>query len=171
MTSASGDNPGRPLSQDDARLKKVYATTGAPVDELPYSPEIDKLLFLLGRETTDENRHLIFHRLLNLRKSGKIKSKARFGPIRGLPVLSEAEIQTLSNLVTLHAGSIGKRDRLPYTPAYELVKSQFEQQTGRQYENSELWRLILRRAKRPAHQNPETTEPEGTVNSDENTDE
>jgi len=58
----------------------------------------------------------------------------------------EAE-QLLIGLVVEAAGSLGQRDRLPYTEAFDLLAGDFAGRTGLNLTRHDLWRLIARLAK------------------------
>ncbi len=59
-----------PLAIEDQRLLEAYSRTGRSLDELPYTREFDDLVRQLNYPDTQENRHLVFQRLLRLRKAG-----------------------------------------------------------------------------------------------------
>ena len=63
-----------PLDPADQRLVEAYKTSGRSLDDLPYTPEFERLFQLLGLEDTDDARHFTFRRLLNLRKRGQLPS-------------------------------------------------------------------------------------------------
>jgi len=60
------------LTDQDRELIRVYEAIGRPVDDLAYTPEFDQLMAKLGEEPTQERKHAIFGRLLNLRKRGRL---------------------------------------------------------------------------------------------------
>jgi hypothetical protein len=60
------------LSFEDQRLRDAYVCVGKPVDQLPYSPEFDRLVAALGMKGTDDQRYFVFQRLLSLRKRGRL---------------------------------------------------------------------------------------------------
>ena len=53
----------------------------------------------------------------------------------------------LEALVIEHAGSLGQRDRLPYTEGFDRLAERFNAQTGSSLGARDLWRLIARLAK------------------------
>lgn len=61
-----------PLSAEDERLVAAYRSVGRSVDELPYTTEFEELVKLVGRSTSDVERHAVFKRLVNLRKMGRL---------------------------------------------------------------------------------------------------
>ena len=53
----------------------------------------------------------------------------------------------LEQLVVEHAGTLGQRDRLPYTEAFDRLLESFNAGTGSSLNAHDLWRLIARLAK------------------------
>ena len=63
-----------PLDGQDQRLVEAYRLVGRPVDTLPYTADFRRLCELVSAPDSDDARHLIYRRLLNLRKSGRLPS-------------------------------------------------------------------------------------------------
>jgi hypothetical protein len=61
-----------PLNSADEMLAEAYKTLGRSLDDLPYTPEFERLVQLLEVEDSTEARHLLYRRLMNLRKSGRL---------------------------------------------------------------------------------------------------
>lgn len=61
-----------PLPAEDQVLVDIYSEIGVPVDQLPYSASIDQLVQRLGRPESDEEKRLVYQRLLSLRKRGRL---------------------------------------------------------------------------------------------------
>lgn len=61
-----------PLSEEDQRLIDAYLQVGRPVDQLPYSQEFDRLIKMLGKPETSDEKYLVFQRLLGLRKRARL---------------------------------------------------------------------------------------------------
>lgn len=61
-----------PLSPEDQRLRDVYIQVGRPVDQLPYTPDFEKLVKILGWGDSPEIKYSVFQRLLMLRKRGRL---------------------------------------------------------------------------------------------------
>jgi hypothetical protein len=61
-----------PLSAEDQELLSAYQRIGRPLDSLPYTPDLDKLIDELGKSKTQAIKHAIFQRLLRLRKRGRL---------------------------------------------------------------------------------------------------
>ncbi len=52
-------------------LARVYSQIGVPLDQLPYTPEMDRLIQLLTRAEGGQSTHQkVWRELLNLRKRG-----------------------------------------------------------------------------------------------------
>lgn len=132
-----GDDLGRIISA-------AYERTGRTLDDLPYTDEYERLWNEL-KEPTRTDRRELFHKLHNMRKAGRLPriGRAKSQP----PKIDPAEEQTLSELVIAAAGSLGQRDRLPYTDAFDKLLESFNGQTGRSIGPHECWRLIAKLAK------------------------
>lgn len=61
-----------PLDAFDQKLIEAYRAIGRPLDELPYTPEFEKLFSLIAAEDSDVERHTLYTRLLTLRKRGQL---------------------------------------------------------------------------------------------------
>jgi len=71
-SSSEFDWEAPPLSGEDLQLVSIYSQVGRTVDDLPYTPEFDRIVSLLGLMNSDENKHAVFSRLLRLRKMGRL---------------------------------------------------------------------------------------------------
>jgi hypothetical protein len=133
------------LPQDDARLIAAYERAGRTLDALPYTREFEEIAGELAAAGDRRTPREIFHRLHNLRKAGKLP---RLGRAEDTPVrLTPEDEALLVELVTTAAGSLGQRDRLPCTPAFEELAVSFNARTGRNVAPHDLWRLIAKLAK------------------------
>ncbi len=135
------------LSREDQRLVETVYELGRPIDDLPYTDAFDELV-RRQREIGDQREYAdLFHRVLNLRKAGRMPSLGRSDrmPI----VLSESETELLFDLIAQSAGTVGQRDRLPYTPEFDRVVEQFNRATNRHLSAHDVWRLVARVAKFP----------------------
>ena len=138
-----GDEPDRD-ARDNA-IVDAYEQAGRTLDDLPYTDEFERLMSIV-RETDSSATHRdVFHRLHNLRKAGKLTrlGRAPSSP----PRLDYEHEQMLISLVQDEAGSLGQRDRLPYTEGFEKVASTFANRTGLQLSHHDLWRVIAKLAK------------------------
>ena len=65
-----------PLDPQDRELIDAYINVGVPVDQLPYSTSFEELFAKvvgeLGLTDDQHSRKQVFHRLANLRKSGRL---------------------------------------------------------------------------------------------------
>lgn len=133
------------LPPEDERLVAQYEKTGRTLDALPYTHEFEGLYQSLVAEGETRSRREIFHRLHNLRKASRLPrlGRAEESPVR----LTPEDEGTLAELVTARVGSLGQRDRLPYTSDFDDCLVAFNQATGRNLDHHALWRLIAKLAK------------------------
>jgi len=61
-----------PLSAEDERLIEAYLRGHRTLDDLPYTPEFDRLVAEVSQTDTPETRHALFKRLFTLRKMGRL---------------------------------------------------------------------------------------------------
>jgi hypothetical protein len=61
-----------PLSNEDQDLVNAYREVGVPLDQLPYTDSYDRLVEMLGMPNTNDQKFLLFQRLLRLRKQGRL---------------------------------------------------------------------------------------------------
>ncbi len=138
--SLFGHDPG--TSERDETLIAVYVRTARTLDDLPYTSEFDELRGALG---TDDSARDVLHRLMNLRKAGKLP---RLGKAPTLAVkLTPEEEATLVDLLRGALGTTGARDRLPYTDAFDALHAEFNARIGRELDRHTTWRLICKLAK------------------------
>ncbi|MEM9373388.1 MAG: acetylxylan esterase [Planctomycetota bacterium] len=143
-----GSGPARSLFHEDlslgdreAALIEAYRATGRTLDALPYTDAFDRLLAACGHD----NPRDALHTLQRLRKAGRLP---RLGRTTETPPRIDAEQQALiESLVVEHAGSLGQRDRLPYSDAFDRVLEAFNERAGASISAHDLWRLIARIAK------------------------
>jgi cephalosporin-C deacetylase-like acetyl esterase len=131
----------------DEALIEAYQRAGRTLDALPYSEAFERL-YAEVRETLGEgapSRHDAFHRLHNLRKRGALPRLGRT-PV-SLPKISSEDEALLTEMVVQAVGSMGARDRLPYSPEFETLVERFNTQTGHTLRHEDAWRLIARLAK------------------------
>jgi cephalosporin-C deacetylase-like acetyl esterase len=136
-----------PTDARDRAIVDAYAAAGRTLDALPYTPEFDRLCAAV-RTTVgaphDEPRTLL-HRLHTLRKAGRLP---KLGAAADKPPrIDAAHEAVLVELVTELAGSLGQRDRLPHTPAFDDLAERFRARTGLDLARRDLWRIIARLAK------------------------
>jgi hypothetical protein len=133
---------GATLDPHDELLVSVYRRLGRTLDDLPYTPEFDRLCAELAR--SDEPR-AVLHRLLTLRKAGKLPRIGR-APTPAVK-LSPREDRLLASLVEAKVGGLSRRDQLPYTDGFDEVAAAFNERAGRELSPHTLWRLIGKLAK------------------------
>jgi hypothetical protein len=61
-----------PLTDEEQRLIDAYEKIGVPLDKLAYTPEFDRLIQMLGKPNTLDEKYLVFQRLLSLRKRSRL---------------------------------------------------------------------------------------------------
>lgn len=133
-----GPDPDEPLIQ-------AYLSAGRTLDDLPYTPEFDRLYRAVVAAGPARPEREVLHRLQNLRKAGRLP---RLGVAASRPPrIDEDEERVLANLVIEEVGSLGQRDQLPYTPAFDRIVETFNQRTGRTLSAHDVWRLIAKLAK------------------------
>ena len=62
----------RPLGVEDEKLVAAYEKIGRPLDTLPFTDDFDELLRQVEKDPNDAARSEVLHRLLRLRKSGRL---------------------------------------------------------------------------------------------------
>lgn len=129
------------LDQRETNLIQAYRLIGTTLDALPYTEDFDRLLEHAGEESQRD----ALHTLQRLRKAGRLP---RLGRSRETPPRIHAEHEKLlESLVIEHAGTLGQRDRLPYTAEFDRVLEAFNSQASASLSAHDLWRLIARLAK------------------------
>lgn len=128
----------------DEPLIAAYQRAGRTLDDLPYTPQWAALYAEAGPATGMHQREA-FHRLHNLRKAGRLP---RLGRAAGPPPrITPEEEADLAAHVTRLVGSLGQRDRLPFTPEFDTLVQNFNARTGRDLSPHDLWRIIAKLAK------------------------
>lgn len=147
--SVTGEAPPAPalfegsltLDASVTALISAYERVGRTLDALPYTEDFERLCVLSGVE----DRREALHSLQRLRKAGRLP---RLGRAPDHPPRIDAEHESLLEaLVVEHAGSLGQRDRLPYTEGFDRLMETFNTRTGSSLSAHDLWRLIARMAK------------------------
>jgi hypothetical protein len=107
-----------PLDVEDQKLIAAYEQVGKPLDFLPYTEEFDRLVHKLRLNETDENKHEVFRRLLNLRKTARLpRANDLIDSSRvGVPLSAEDE-----ELVSAYERIRRPLDSLPYTEDFERL--------------------------------------------------
>jgi catechol 2,3-dioxygenase-like lactoylglutathione lyase family enzyme len=127
-------------------LIRVYEQIGRTADDLPYTPDFEKLhaaYCAQHHEKKPEKRETWRH-LLNLRKAGKLP---KLGEARSkAPEIDPDQKQKLRELI---GDDMGKRDRLPYSDKFDKIVDQFNRLRGARNNLSPhlVWRLVATLAK------------------------
>ncbi len=137
--------PERDEPSPDTRLVSAYIEANRTLDDLPYTAELDAIVETLKKAGDERSEREVLHRLQTLRKAAKLPrtGKAATNP----PKISDDEERLLTGLVVGAVGSLGKRDQLPYSEAFEKLHHEFNTRTGRQVDPHTLWRLVAKLAK------------------------
>lgn len=129
----------------DRALVDAYAEGGRTLDDLPYTHEFERLYTSVNADALGLSRRDVFHRLHNLRKAGKLARLGR-APTSGVKLEPDEEA-LLVGLVEQFVGTLGQRDRLPFTTDFDILSEQFNARTGRKLDQHAVWRLIAKLAK------------------------
>ena len=125
-------------------LATIYQNIGRTADDLPYTPHFESLYASYTRELGDPKptRQEVWRHLLNLRKAGDLP---KLGPARSKPPnLDKAEESRLRQLL---GDAIGKRDRLPYTPRFDQLVTEFNRPLTKKISPHLVWRIVAKLAK------------------------
>ena len=129
----------------DEELVRAYERAGRTLDDLPYTPEFDAIYSESGGDGAWSSRREAFHRLHNLRKASRLP---RMGRAAGESMkVTASEEARLTEMVTLRVGTLGQRDQLIFTPAFDEIVQAFNAATGRSLSPHDLWRLLAKIAK------------------------
>lgn len=132
-----------PIKPLDQALIAAYEDIGLSVDELPYTSEFDRLVERVEKATGDKiGCQQALQRLFNLRKAARLSRMGR-GSANG-SALPDENRDLLQRLIVQSVGSLGGRDRLPYTENFDELRERFVETTGRNISNHDFWRLIAR---------------------------
>lgn len=134
-----------PADAHDRVLIEAYERAGRTLDDLPYTPDFDGIVADFRAVEPRATHRDVLHRLQNIRKAGRLPrlGRARSAP----PAVTLEEGALLFELVVDSAGSMGQRDQLPYSPAFDRLVERFNARTGRALTPHDVWRLVARLAK------------------------
>lgn len=143
-TLFGGLEPERLPVKADA-LVKAYEAIGRTADDLPYTPDFEKLHLIYTRQHPEAKptRQETWRHLLNLRK--KKGGLPKLGEARTRPPEITPEERAL--LRELLGDAIGKRDRLPYTDRFDQLVDAFNKGRARPLSPHLVWRLVATLAK------------------------
>jgi argininosuccinate lyase len=139
------EDSGATVSNFSQQLIEAYVQVGRTLDDLPYTEEFLNICHLAGAHEAGLGEHVVFRRLQNIRKAGKLPPIGR-APSKP-PRISEAEEQWIRQAVEESVGSLGQRDQLPFTPRFDTILQRFNQASGRSLDPHDLWRVIAKIAK------------------------
>lgn len=126
-------------------LIRVYEQIGRTADDLPYTPDFEKLHAAYSSQHREKkpDRGDTWRHLLNLRKAGKLP---KLGEARSkAPEIDDEQKRKLRGLIGEH---MGKRDRLPYTQRFDQIVDEFNKSRGGRHLSPHLvWRLVATLAK------------------------
>ena len=127
-------------------LIRVYEQIGRTADDLPYTPDFEKLhaAYCAQHREKKPEKHETWRHLLNLRKAGKLP---KLGEARSkAPEIDPDQRQNLRDLI---GEDMGKRDRLPYTDKFDKIVDEFNRLRGARNNLSPhlVWRLVATLAK------------------------
>jgi hypothetical protein len=66
-----------PLDSRDGELVDAYVAVGRSLDDLPYTEDFERIRRMVHSEDSDDARHMLFRRLLRLRKMGRLPRVGR----------------------------------------------------------------------------------------------
>ncbi|MGA2499282.1 MAG: VOC family protein [Tepidisphaeraceae bacterium] len=132
------------VNVDRELLVSAYVELGRTADDLPYTPDFERLYATVCAPHKHEKptRENVWRTLLTVRKAGKLPKlgEARSRP----PEVSEDERQWWVD----HLGEeIGRRDRLPYSEKFERLVDEFNRGRRRALSPHLAWRLVATLAK------------------------
>ncbi len=139
----AGPLPARESGEQD--LIAAYVSTGRTLDDLPYTPEFERLYRAAGASLPGRPEREVLHKLHNLRKAGKLPRLGK--PAGSPPRIDEREEAALADLVVAAVGSLGQRDQLPYSEQFAPLVAAFNERTGRSLSPHDVWRLVAKLAK------------------------
>lgn len=132
------------LPPADSRLVHQYLREQRSLDDLPYSPEFERMIVAAALAGDRREPRQLFAKLQNLRKAGRLPklglTALRTPPIR---VTTEEEAFLKERLAAV-LGTLGSRDQLPYTPKFDSLVTSFNTYTGRNLTPHDVWRLVMK---------------------------
>jgi catechol 2,3-dioxygenase-like lactoylglutathione lyase family enzyme len=149
LTQADGalfeDVPDDEPAQDRELLVRIYTEIARTADDLPYTRHFEELYSRYTRALKDPKPTAaeVWRQLLTLRK--KKGGLPKLGPAVSKPPTLDASQK--EHLRALLGDSIGRRDRLPYTPEFDKLVEAFNRQFARPYAPHVVWRIVATLAK------------------------
>jgi predicted enzyme related to lactoylglutathione lyase len=125
-------------------LATIYQNIGRTADDLPYTPHFESLYASYTRQLGEQKptRQEVWRHLLNMRKAGSLP---KLGPAKSKP--PQLDPADESRLRELLGADIGKRDRLPYTPRFDQLVTDFNRPMQKKISPHLVWRIVAKLAK------------------------
>ncbi|MEA2707622.1 MAG: hypothetical protein QOF78_223 [Phycisphaerales bacterium] len=125
-------------------LATLYTKIARTADDLPYTPHFESLYASYIRELHEPKptRQEVWRHLLNMRKAGLLP---KLGVAKSKPPKLDEEDE--SRLRDLLGEDIGKRDRLPYTPRFDQLVTDFNRPLAKKLSPHLVWRIVAKLAK------------------------
>jgi catechol 2,3-dioxygenase-like lactoylglutathione lyase family enzyme len=125
-------------------LATIYQNINRTADDLPYTPHFESLYASYTKQLADPKptRQEVWRHLLNMRKAGQLP---KLGGAKSKPPKLDAEDE--SRLRDLLGDDIGKRDRLPYTPRFDQLVTDFNRPLAKKISPHLVWRIVAKLAK------------------------
>jgi len=125
-------------------LATIYQNIARTADDLPYTPHFESLYASYIKQLGDPKptRQEVWRHLLNMRKAGDLP---KLGSAKSKPPKLEREEE--DRLRDLLGDAIGKRDRLPYTPRFDQLVTDFNRPLTKKLSPHLVWRIVAKLAK------------------------
>ncbi len=126
------------------KLVHEYVQLGRTADDLPYTPDFERLYSAICATHTNEQptREQVWKTLLTVRKAGRLP---KLGEARSRP--PEASEEERQWWIRRLGSDIGRRDRLPYSERFEQLVDEFNRGRRRALSPHLAWRLVATLAK------------------------
>lgn len=134
---------GQEAKLDRDLVINTYVGIGRVTDDLPYTPDFEKLYAICtAAQAAKSTRENLWRTLLTIRKAGKLPKlgEARSRP----PATTDEEKQWWRDQL---GEEIGRRDRLPYSQRFDQLVDEFNKLRARPVSPHLLWRLVATLAK------------------------
>jgi hypothetical protein len=130
-----------PLSPEDQYLVDLYTSQDRAADALPYTDEFERL-YAAYSQRFSRTRHEVMQRLFSLRKAGRLPRIGR-STLAAIDI-SEEDVAIVEDLIIDKVGSLGQRDRLVYSSAFDELAAEFNRSRRIPLTDAEIWRLVAR---------------------------
>jgi hypothetical protein len=127
--------------REEKRPRTIYQNIARTADDLPYTPHFESALRQLYQQLGDPKptRQEVWRHPLNMRKAGDLP---KLGPAKSKPPKLEKEEE--HRLRELLGDAIGKRDRLPYTPRFDQLVTDFNRPLAKKLSPHLVWRIVAK---------------------------